>query len=278
MKGTRSRERRDWTTMTPSDWMQMSPSDWMNMAPSDWMGATPSEWMNRVFPGWNRSYSDWMNIKPSDWWNMMYMPGMRPGAWSPVREKEHHRHGAGCECEDCRDEREMQSQPHTHSCRRCGSDSCECYCCIGDVDLAVYSLLGEQRVIPIVMENERHRDTQITLDLSPWTTPGGSDAPVETLRLEPATFTLPSCGEQQITLVVRTREAPTGGEKSTGEAPAGAADKSEQQKQPPDVDNCLVATADLRLVGCDHRPLRIAVAILPRNCDPYLVSCGCNCC
>jgi hypothetical protein len=46
----------------------------------------------------------------------------------------------------------------------------------------------------------------------------------------------------------------------------------------PDVDDCLVAVADLRIQGCDTRPLRIAVAILPRDCNRYEVHCGDRCC
>ena len=148
----------------------MAPSDWMEMTPSDWMSMAPSDWMNRTFSGWNRSYADWMNMKPADWWAMMSPPGMRMPAWSPAGEWERRRHKAGCECEDCRDYSQKRRYDSRDRCRRCGSDSCECYCCIGDVDLAVYALFGEQRVIPIVVENERHRDTQISLELSPWTT------------------------------------------------------------------------------------------------------------
>jgi hypothetical protein len=46
----------------------------------------------------------------------------------------------------------------------------------------------------------------------------------------------------------------------------------------PDVDDCLVAVADLRIQGCETRPLRIAVAILPRDCSRYEVHCGDRCC
>ena len=271
--------------MTPSDWMAMTPSEWMNMATSGWTGMPPSDWMNRAFPGLNRSYSDWMNMKPSDWWAMMSPTGMRPGAWTPAGEGErygrgaYHRHGPDCECEDCRDYSQAPGRRHDQEgCRGCGSDSCDCYCCLGDVDLAVYALLGEQRVVPIVVENERHREAQISLELSAWTTSGGATAPVETLLLEPKTFTLPSCGEQKITLVVRVLDQGQGGEKATEDSQAGAAGDAVGQRQPGDVDTCRVATADLRLVGCDHRPLRLAVAILPRSCDPYRVSCGCACC
>ena len=273
MKATRNRKRQDWTTMMPSDWMEMSPSDWLSM--------TPSDWMNQALSGLNRSYSDWINATPTEWLAMVYRPEMYRNPWSPAREGESYRHRAGCECEDCNDYRQKGDYHHHGTRRRCGSDSCECYCCIGDVDLAVYSHSGEQRVISLVVENERHREAQISLELSSWTTSGGNPAPVETLLLEPKTFTLPPCGEQEVTLAVRILDVKGDEDRPGEDSPSKAEAKTkagEERTRLRDVDNCLVATTDLRLVGCDHRPLRIAVAILPRSCDPYRVSCGCTCC
>jgi hypothetical protein len=136
-------------------------------------------------------------------------------------------------------------------------------------------------VIELAIENERQREKAITLELSEWSTRGGSKAPVETVLLEPKTFTLAACAEQRVTLVARVgavdRTPDPAGEKretGAGDAVANLPDRTKL----PDVDDCVVATADLRLVGCDHRPLRIAVAILPRDCDPYRVHCGCTCC
>jgi hypothetical protein len=126
------------------------------------------------------------------------------------------------------------------------------------VDVVVYTRVGEQRVVPIAVTNERRRERTISLELSSWTTPGGNAGPVDTVLLEPREFTLAPCGEQHVTLVIK----------------AGAADRENLA----DVDSCQVITADLRLVGCDHRSVRIAVAILPRFCDPYWISCGCTCC
>jgi hypothetical protein len=204
---------------------------------------------------------------------------------SPVRDIEYRpRHEYRREWEE---DYEPKKKHHRHECGRCGRDECECYCCIGDVDLVIYARAGEQRVIQIVLENERHRDKEVTLELSNWTTRSGKPAPVDTVFLEPKALTIPACGEQNVTLVVKI-----GGALQTGANPQqpgapnqpGTSDQPVPSDQPgaerriPDVDECLTATADLRLVGCDHRPLRIAVAILPRDCDPYRVSCGCTCC
>ena len=46
----------------------------------------------------------------------------------------------------------------------------------------------------------------------------------------------------------------------------------------PDIDDCHVAIADLCIEGCDARPIRIAVAVLPRDCNSYTVRCVCACC
>ena len=249
MKESRSRGHADWLNMTLSDLMDVTPSEWLDRSYGDLMRRKPSDWLS--------SYRDLMRTSPSDWWATIYGSGPGLGTTTPTRAGKGRHHGPGCECHEDR------------CCRGCAPDSCECYCCIGDVDLAVYSRLGEQRVIPIVVENERRRDKQITLELSAWTTRGGNPAPVDTVLLEPRAFTLSSCGEQKVTLVVKTRGEH--GDPNTGQAPQG-------ERVSPDVDNCLVATADLRLVGCDHRPMRVAIAILPRDCDPYTVTCGCTCC
>jgi hypothetical protein len=250
VRGTKNRERPDLTTMTSSNWMEMSPSDWMSM--------TPSEWMNWAMSEWNRSYADWMNIMPPTWTANINPAGMRRGVWSPIRERQPERH-------------------HRERCRDCDSNSCECYCCINNADLAIYSYFGEQRVIPILIQNDRHREAQISLELSTWNNQGGQPAPVETVLLEPQTFTLPACGEQKVILAVRIFDVKTGENEGRDDLTAVANADREAQRQLRDVDDCLVATADLRLVGCDHRPLRFAVAILPRSCDPYQVSCGCTC-
>ncbi len=48
---------------------------------------------------------------------------------------------------------------------------------------------------------------------------------------------------------------------------------------PTDVDDCLVAVADLRVEGCDIRcPIGIGVVLLPRDCDTFDLTCGCGCC
>jgi hypothetical protein len=242
----------------------------MSMTLSDWLDVTPADWMDRTLPGWQDwSYGDLLRTTPSAWWGTMYAPLSRQVAWSTTQPSRRHRHH-DCDC-GCHDHERSKRHHHEHGCRHCGTESCTCFCCVGDVDIAVYARLGEQRVVPITVENQRRRERTISLELSSWATRGGSPGPVETLLLEPREFALASCGEQDVTLVVGVRGADLAPENHTDDSEA-------DDRRVPDVDSCQIVTADLRLVGCDHRPVRIAVVILPRDCDPYRISCDCACC
>jgi hypothetical protein len=248
-----------------------SAGEWIDMTPSDWLDVTPSEWMERALPGWRKGtygtyagYPDIMRTTPRDWLSIMYAPLASQAGWpttQPLRRHRYHEWRCGCH-ED--HERGKHHRHHSHGCRHCGSDPCECYCCIGDVDVVVYTRVGEKRIVPITVENDRRREQEIKVDLSDWTMRGGKAGLVETVDVGPKEFTLAPCGEQDVKLVVDVRGEDAESGRRTG--------------RQPDVDTCVVATADLRLVGCDHRPLRIAAAILPRDCDPFRVSCGCTCC
>ncbi len=171
---------------------------------------------------------------------------------------EHHGHGCGCHHEDCGCRHE-DCGCHKEDCG-CRKDPCHCNCCIVNADLIVYARLGELRVIPLVIENTWRRERKIKMELSGWTTRGGNPAPVVAKLLPPAPeFELEPCGHKTLTMVVEI----------------GKPGEGERQ---PDVDDCLVAYADLCVQGCDIRPLRIAVAILPRDCEAYEIECGCSCC
>src|SRR5512133_1221293 len=94
-------------------------------------------------------------------------------------QSRHHRQDCDCDCEDCRGD--------------CERDQCDCTCCIGDVDFVVYSQVGERRVVPIVVENSRRRDKDITLELSAFTSRGGKAAPVKATIEAPTQFRLKPC-------------------------------------------------------------------------------------
>jgi hypothetical protein len=180
------------------------------------------------------------------------------------RERRHRKHDRDCDCDcDCDD------------CRGCYRDDCDCRCCIGDVDLVVYTRLGERRLVPVTIENSRRRAKDISLELSPWTSRGGKPAQVTAQILEPTSFTLEPCDERTVIIVINVGTGLSGGGDNTPDVPPGSTVPPERRL---DVDGCEVVYADLRVTGCDIRPIRIALAILPMDCAAYEIECGCGCC
>jgi hypothetical protein len=149
-----------------------------------------------------------------------------------------------------------------------GQDPCHCACCIVDADLVIYARLGERRVVPMTMENQWRRERQIKLELSNWSTRGGTAAPQVNAQLLPPApnFTLGPCATETIVMVVES------------EVPRDTGDQQGAQRRLPDVDDCTVYYADLRVEGCEIRPVRIALALLPRDCGAFPIVCGCSPC
>jgi len=145
-------------------------------------------------------------------------------------------------------------------CSKCDRDPCECRCCVNDSDLVLETRLGERRIVTLVIENHWRRERRIELELSSWTT-SLAGVTVNAAILSPVDFTLPPCGEEQVILSVAVEAA---GER--------------EERRLPDVHQCAVSYADLRIKGCDLRSIRLAVAVLPRDCDAYKVDCACGCC
>jgi len=256
-----------------TDISPLSRGDWTTARAADWLETAPADWMDQAMPGWSdMTYGDVLRRTPSQWWAMVYGPAAGQPPWSAAQPVTPWRGRGDCGCGRGHHEHRHRHHRHhhhhhhhrheSHGCHHCGHERCECFCCLGDVDLAVYARVGEQRVVPIVIENERHREKDVRLELSSWATRGGREGAVRTVRLDPEEVTLPPCGRGDVTLVVAV----------------GEAGENHAEGRTPDVDRCEVVTADLRLVGCDHRSLRLAVAILPRDCDPFTVHCGCECC
>lgn len=154
-------------------------------------------------------------------------------------------------------------------CPTCGPSSCDCRCCVGDVDLVVYTRFGETRVVPVEIHNPRRREREVEIELSEFTTRGGKPAGVTVQVIGAGKVTLGPCATHE--LIIVTRVGPDD-QPDVDDLGRDANDRV------PDVDDCVVAVADLRIVGCDMRPVRIAVAILPRRCDAYEVACQHECC
>ena len=208
----------------------------------------PSDFSRFITEGMLQPVLDGLNTAAT---NMMdSMPGLAGKGYAgrPAMQERTRKRHKGCGCEedcDCDCERE---------------DSCHCNCCIVDADLIVYARMGETRVIPFTIENKWRRERKIKLELSEWRRRGGHHGPIRAEILPPAPeFELPPCGHKKLTMIARIGELP--GEREFF-----------------DVDDCTVYYADLCVHGCDIRPLRIALAILPRDCKSWEIECRCGCC
>jgi len=209
---------------------------------------------------------------PTDWLSLWTSPGaLQVGrqTWRSHGHHHHHHHhhahhhGCGCGCGgDC-------------GCEPCGRDDCHCRCCVVDADLVVNARLGERRVVPLTIENNRRRERELKLELSEFTSRGGSASGVTGELLSPATLTLAACSHAEVVIGINVGDR--GQQGDAGRNVKGSPAEEGGQRMP-DVDDCAVAYADLRIAGCDHRPIRIAVATLPRGCHDYRVDCGCGCC
>ena len=106
---------------------------------------------------------------------------------------------------------------------------------------------------------------------------GGRAGNIKAEIVGPAEFTLAPCHEHETILLIEAIP--------TTDKEANAPETAKEPRPTavfvphlPDVDDCEVFYADLRVEGCEMRPVRIALALLPRDCAAYKVDCGCNCC
>lgn len=219
----------------------------------------------------------------------MWSPGSGGGTATEGRHQHHHGHkhgGCGCE-DDC-------GCGGRHGCQ------CHCECCVNDADVLIHARCGELRRIPLTFENESRRDKPVTLVLEKFVSSGGRDLGWQAALTE-TQFTLHPCDEHTVSLAVRIRcdtgkpdpvpAPPTtdGNPNGNPNAPGGIAGA------PPSaggiaitvnrgddafgsVDKCEVGYATIRAEGCQTRPIVVAIAVLPDDCDASRHGCGCGCC
>ena len=184
------------------------------------------------------------------------------------------------------------NQQASCGCPVCAPDPCSCKCCVSDADLVIEARVGERRIVPVIIENKWRRERDIEVELSSWTKV--SDAvEIKAEILGESAFSLAPCGQAQVVLVISVAvpatpvPAPTPEPNPNSNVTGKGAGKATATDGPtpapvgrviPDVDRCLVSYADLRIKGCDLRSVRVAVAILPRDCEAFTVDCGCSCC
>lgn len=195
---------------------------------------------------WTRAYDAWRGGVE----DIMARTARRPARPATRRREDS---GCGCGCGGacaCKD-------------TGCEPDPCHCRCCVADSDLVIEARQGEQRMVPIVIENRWRRERPVEVQLSDWSC-GADRLAIEARILEAASFTLPPCGEQALTLALRI---------------GGGGEPNATKGAPPvPLESCGVCYADLRIKGCDLRAIRIAVAVLPADCGAYRVDCCRACC
>ena len=167
---------------------------------------------------------------------------------------------------------------HEHGHHDCRHDYGHCRCCIGDADLVIYTRLGEVRLVPIEIENNRRREREIRLEMSGWSD-RGKTAGVDAQIISPTEFVLPACSVREVLLAITVRGNGKEGDEQDVEAlREGTEATNVGRLRVPDVDECELFYGNLHVEGCEVRPVRIAVAVLPRDCDPYEIVCRCGCC
>jgi hypothetical protein len=163
--------------------------------------------------------------------------------------------------------------------RRCGCDDCHCECCVCDADVLLHARCGEIRRIPVTFENETRREQPVKAAVGKFLTAGGRDLGWNA-SLSETDFTLPPCGEHTVTVTVQVRCETSAG---ANEPPGSKAARKDRAAAATDsgagsVDHCEVGYANLSAEGCLVRPVVLAVAVLPDDCDAYRRPCGCGCC
>jgi|SRR5687768_8683200 len=183
-----------------------------------------------------------------------------------------------------------RGQRHGRS-RDCGCDDCHCECCVCDADVLVHARCGELRRIPLTFENETRRDREVTLELGKFLSSGGRDLNW-VAQLSETKFTLRPCDEHTVTLLVGIRcdrddkagENVSGETRTSEESAVGVRALADNvsamvaNQRFGSVDRCEVGYATIRAEGCLTRPIVVAVAVLPDDCDAYRHPCGCSCC
>lgn len=159
-----------------------------------------------------------------------------------------------------------------------GDCDCHCECCVCDADVLVHARCGEVRRIPVTFENDTRRERAVKLTLEKFVTAGGRDLGWGA-QLSEESFTLRGCDERTVIVSVQVRCEPIDrpGTQPPGSTPGGPPPSAPDNRLG-SVDRCEVGYATIRAEGCLVRPVVVAVAVLPDDCDSYRRPCSCGCC
>lgn len=229
-------------------------------------------WISSIQHGYDAAYGDLTSRMQQAGWSP-------PGPELRHESRRHHSHECGHQggCADSDDE-----------CDGCGHHhrDCRCECCIVDADIVVYARCGELRVIPIEVTNDTRRAREdVEVEVSDVRSAGGrvlpwscALRPAGTLHLEPCSTTKLELG---VHIVCDERKPqPQPAKQARTEEPAGdvVTQLMDLRRDLPDVDRCEVGYVTVRLGGCLVRPIVVAIAVQPLECDAYRTGCSCSCC
>ncbi len=211
------------------------------------------------------------------------------------RQGKHSPRDRGCEC----------GEWHTHT-EGCGChDSCcrdACDCCVPEADVIVRARAGEVRVVPFRLHNPWRREREVSLEIGPWHVCAGDEDLEVRAVLEDEKIVLKPCEDRIVRLLISTRGVDDDGvwsprdnrganDAAVPTEPVAAAKRARTAgagrepvdvvagatRRTSDVESCVSAYADVRFEGC-ARPQRVAVVVLPAECDAVETGCDCGCC
>jgi hypothetical protein len=232
---------------------------------------------------------------PASPWQLYQAPGAQPGSREHGHGHHHHGDDCGCGCGDHEHDRGREhhhdhdhhhGHDHDRGCGCRGHGDCQCTCCIVDADYVVYARCFERRVIPIEVENDTRRAREnVTVEVSDVRTAGGRSLPWNVAAVPTSPITIEACGHTEIDLVVNINcrdndkdDEPKQPRKATARTEDQGDVLLQREGEPIDVDACEVGYVTVRLDGCLVRPIVVAIAVLPRDCDAYHTGCSCSCC
>ena len=261
------------------------------------MSTTAPEYLTTLRDGFAGAVQQWMDQSTAAWdqWSQAWSPvvaaaglGM-PGAPGGARGHQHggHHHKG------------HQHEGHHHGERDCGAKDCGCHdscgcgdacdCCVPEADVVVHARAGEVRVVPFRLHNPWRREREVSLEIGPWHRCSGDDLQIRA-ELEEKKLVLGPCEDRVVRLLLSTRGSADDGSSNTkdtkdtkeGRGATATLDVAgdvtgARTRRATDVDSCASAYADVRFEGC-ARSQRVAVVVLPADCDAVEVGCDCGCC
>jgi hypothetical protein len=149
---------------------------------------------------------------------------------------------------------------HQHDRCNCGSG---CGCSARDADLVLVARVGERRVVPLVLHNEWRRERPITIGVSAFRPcdPCAEEVEIAVSTQPGGEVVLPPCSRTVVEVLV-----------ALPDKLRDVADNGEQRR----LTRCTTVYGDISTDGC-ARPVRLAVVVLPPDCDAHEIDC-CGCC